>query len=154
MPRKKPNLKPPFLRRGARAPKQPSRMGQFENWLRRYPALRIACVEARRRFNDTEGVCGFGVGRKFCESTGQYGAAPESTGGLCIKVFVRRKKKTVAWKDHIPAWIDVSTKGTARKTRVLLDVVSIGGKGRRLPVGILQQSRDWPEAGRIICIFI
>ena len=149
MARKKRSPKPPFLRPGARAPPRPSLTSQLGSCFRKYPALRAAYTEIRRRFEDTEGVCGIGVGRKFSESTRQYGATSESTGGLCIKVFVERKKKPVSGKDRIPAWIDVSVEGTQKKTRVLLDVVSVAGKSRKRPVVVLQSGRGWPEAGKI-----
>jgi hypothetical protein len=149
MARKKRRPKPPFLRPGAVAPKRPSLTKQLGSYLRKYPALRAAYTEIRRRFENTDGVCGIGVGRKFNESTGQYGASPESTGGLCIKVFVERKKKQVPMRERIPSWIDVSVKGSRKKTRVLLDVVSVAGKSRKRPVAVLQNGRGWPEAGKI-----
>jgi hypothetical protein len=122
---------------------------QLSSCFRKYPALRAAYDEVCRRFEDTEGVCGIGVGRKFSESTQKYGAAPESTGGLCIKVFVERKQKKVPKKDRIPSWIDVSVKGARKKTRVLLDVVSVAGKSRKRPVAVFENGRGWPMAGKI-----
>jgi len=70
-------------------------------------------------------------------------------GGLCIKVFVERKKKKVTKRERIPSWIDVSVKGARMKTRVLLDVVSVAGKDRKRPVAVLQDGRGWPQAGKI-----
>jgi len=70
-------------------------------------------------------------------------------GGLCIKVFVKKKKKIVG-KDRIPAWIDVEVPGTSKRQRVLLDVVSICGKSRkRTSVGLQDGARGWPQAGCI-----
>ena len=149
MVRKKRKPKPPFLRPGARAPRRPSLTKQLGRSFRKYPVLRAAYVEVCRRFEDIVGVCGIGVGRKFSESTRQYLSAPESTGGLCIKVFVERKRKQVPRKDRIPAWINVSVKDERKKTRVLLDIVSVVGKSRKRLVAVFQNGRGWPEAGKI-----
>lgn len=149
MARKKRKPKPPGRQPVARAPKRSSMNNQLRRWFRRYPVLRVAYNEACKRFEGAEGVCGIGVGRKFGESAGRYGVAPESTGGLCIKIFVERKKKKIPKKDYIPSWIEVSVEGARKKTRVLVDVVSVGGKGRKRPVAVLQQGNNWPQAGKI-----
>jgi len=98
MARNRQKPKPPFLRPGARAPKRLSVMSQLQKWFRTYPALSIAYAEIRQRFHGSAGICGIGVGRKFSERTGQYGTAPDSTGGLCIKVFVKKKKRRSSGK--------------------------------------------------------
>jgi hypothetical protein len=148
MERKQRKSKPPFPGPGARATRRPSVMRQLQTWFRRYPALGIAYAQVRQRFQDSADICGVGIGRKFREAVGHYGAAPASTGGLCIKIFVKKKKEVVG-KDRIPARIDVAVPGTSKKQRVLLDVVSIAGKARQRASAVLQKGRDWPKAGCI-----
>ena len=149
MARTKPRIELPFLTGGVAKKRRSFAARQLQGWFRTYPALRIAYAEARRRFVGVEGVCGMGVGRKFSESADRYGTAPESTGGLCLKVFVKIKKKEVSGRERIPAWIDVRVQRTARTTRVLLDVVSVGGTQRGQTGSGLQKGRGWPQAGRI-----
>ena len=149
MPKKMRKVVPPFFRdEQLRAPRFKI-TGQLQSWFRKYPALRIAYMEAIRRFQDFPGVCSIGVGRKFKETAGEYGTAPESTGGYCIKVYVKRKRKDVGKKERIPGWIDVAVEGS-RRTRVLLDVVSMGRKNSERPfTAKIQTGRGWPEAGKI-----
>jgi hypothetical protein len=150
MSKKRKKAKPPFLmEEDVKAPR-PKITGQLQSWFGEYPMLRTAYREAIRRFQDLPGVCGIGVGRKFKEALGKYGAAPESTGGYCIKVFVERKRKDVAKKLRIPGWINVDVADSGRRTRVLLDVVSMGRKNFEGPLTAkIQDGRGWPEAGKI-----
>jgi hypothetical protein len=138
----------PSPRAGARASKRLPMMRQLQAWFRRCPALGIAYEQVCQRFGGSPGVCGIGVGRKFSEATGEYLAAPASTGGLCVKIFVT-KKKEVRGKYRIPARLDVSVPGTSARQRVLLDVVSMGAKSRKAKSGGLQQGWGWPHAGCI-----
>ena len=150
MSRKRKKAIPPFLmEKDEKAPRSKI-TGQLQSWFRKYPALRTAYLEAIHRFQDLPGVCGIGVGRKFKEALGEYGSAPESTGGYCIKVFVERKQKDVGKKERIPGWINVDVGGSGRRTRVLLDVVSVGRKNSEEPlIAKMQTGRGWPEIGKI-----
>lgn len=148
MARNRQKPRTPSPRGGDRASRRLPKMRQLQAWFRRYPALGIAYEQVCQRFGGSPGVCGIGVGRKFSEAKGEYLAAPASTGGLCIKVFVR-KKKEVGGKDRIPARLDVSVPGTSGRQRVLLDVMSIGAKSRKAKSGGLQQGCGWPHAGCI-----
>ena len=151
MSKKRKKAVPPFLRDEEVKTPRSKITGQLQSWFRKYPALRTAYREAIRRFQDFSGVCGIGVGRKFKEAEGEYGTAPDSTGGYCIKVFVERKQKDVGKKERIPGWINVAVAGSRRRTRVLLDVVSMGRKNSEGPLTAkIQTGRGWPETGKIV----
>lgn len=110
--------------------------------------LNRALEIAKKRFGDFDGVCGIGLGRKFHESTGAYGVAPELTDGLCVKVMVAEKRADVPRSQRIPRWIVVRRSGTSPGGRVLVDVVTVGRPRRQKPSAMRQQSgRGWPTAG-------
>ncbi|MCP4267216.1 MAG: hypothetical protein GY777_16875 [Candidatus Brocadiaceae bacterium] len=124
---------------------------QLERWFRAYPVLRIAYREVNLRFGKANNVFGIGIGRKYSESENRYLALPKSTGGLCIKIFVERKLMEVDRDERIPAWINISVPGEEKKRRVLLDIVSVGGKVTNQPViAKLQRGKvRWPLTGKL-----
>jgi hypothetical protein len=125
---------------------------RLTSWFRRYPALGVAYREARRRFEGLDNVCGFGIGRKFHERRGVYGPLLQKTGGFCVKVFVYKKRslKRLRPPERIPTAFVVRLPGKQERTRVLLDVVTVGSpkEAGRL-VWAHQENGDerWPTAG-------
>ncbi|MFO0795450.1 MAG: hypothetical protein U0586_15465 [Candidatus Brocadiaceae bacterium] len=118
---------------------------QINSWLRRYPDLKIAYQTAFHRFIQLPGVCGLGIGRKFKEKEGCYAPLSNAAGGLCIKVFVRKKRNfdTLTRKERIPQYMVVRVPGKGR-VRVLLDVVEVGQ-----PSLSATSTPNWPTADRI-----
>ena len=124
------------------------------NWFRRCPALGVAYREARRRFESLNSVCGFGIGRKFDERRGAYGPLPEKTGGFCVKVFVHKKRslKRLKPRERIPTALVVSVPGKRERTRVLIDVVTVGSPKEAGCLAWAQQENGdarWPTAGLV-----
>jgi hypothetical protein len=134
----------------ARRPAPPAPLRHLEPWFRKYPSLRLAYHEAKRRFGRLKEVYGIGIGRKFSERKGKYGPAPKKTGGFAVKIFVKEKRETheLQPSQRIPRSISVHPKGRSQKTRVLLDVVAAGTAKQE---GALQQgSGGWPTAKSIM----
>lgn len=116
---------------------------------RKYPALKIAYKEAFRRFSELPGVCGLGIGRKFKEKKWRYAPESKTHGGLCIKIFLRKKCKPeeLSKKNNIPKYLVILMPDGVTKTRVLLDIEEIGQPYLAYPAETL--AHDWPTAGCI-----
>ena len=118
---------------------------QINMWLRRYPDLKIAYQTASHRFAQLPGVCGLGIGRKFKEKERRYAPLSKSAGGLCIKVFVDKKRRpdNLSRRERIPKYLVICIPGEG-KIRVLLDVVEVGQPSLSTTL-----KQNWPTAERI-----
>jgi len=118
-------------------------------WFRRHPALKAAYAEARRRFEGRPGVLGVGIGRRFHESANGYSPQRDAHDGLCLKIFVERKRDAVPRRERIPKWLVVSVPGRRKRVRVDVDVVAAGDPSRRREPARQDAGRAWPHHGLI-----
>ncbi|MDF0650267.1 MAG: hypothetical protein P0121_02215 [Nitrospira sp.] len=98
----------------------------------RYPALRQAFQSVCRRYANIQGLCGVGIGRKYCEKIRSYVKPTrrdrDVMGSMSIKLYVRKKlpQSRVSPSEKIPRWIMVRDPLAGRTVRVSLDVMSVG----------------------------
>jgi hypothetical protein len=131
--------KVPIRRIKASAPVSPTRL-----WCNEQPILDAAYAQVKSRFSTLANVCGFGLGRKFFESTNQYAPRTLTTGGLCIQIFVDKKVslEKIPKNARIPKYITVVDQMSRTRKRVRLDVMTVSNPK-------LQGStykHDWPSA--------